>query len=452
MMTVEAIHQPVFFIDDEEDVRQSGAQTLELEGLQSVAFASAPPALERLTRDWPGVIVSDIRMPDMDGLALFAEVRKIDPEIPVILVSAHGDIAMAVGAIREGAYDFIEKPASPDMFVETVRRALEKRRLVLENRTLRRKLAGSKEIDGRLIGVSPAIQATRDLIASLADADVDVLITGATGTGKELAARCLHELGGRRKGRFVALNCGALPETLIESELFGHEAGAFTGATRRRIGKIEHADGGTLFLDEIESMPLSLQVRLVRVLQEREIERIGGNEVIAVDIRVVVAAKADLAERCADGTFREDLYYRMDVAHVPMPPLVDRPEDICLLFRHFAESAAARYARPLPDPPVELTDVLMRHDWPGNVRELRNAAERFALGLPLDISSSESAEAPLFTGALTERMERFERDVIAEALRRNNGEIEKTAHDLGIPRKKLYLRMRKFALRREDFR
>ncbi len=441
----------VFFIDDEEDVRLSGKQTLELEGFRVADFASAEAALEHLNGEWPGVVLTDVRMPVMDGLQLFDRVRDIDPDIPVILVTAHGDISMAVAAMRSGAYDFIEKPAAPDHLVETVRRAMEKRLLVLENRRLRREVSGEDGLASRFIGTTPAIEKTRDLISALADTDVDVLILGETGTGKELAARCLHELGDRHEGRFVAINCGALPESVIESELFGHEAGAFTGANKQRIGKIEHASGGTLFLDEIESMPLAVQVRFLRVLQERVIERLGSNEVIPVDIRLVAAAKAALKALCATGDFREDLYFRLNVATLLLPTLRERRDDVLGLFHHFGRQAARRFGRALPEVDAELAAALKEFEWPGNIRELRNVAERFVLGLPVfdgaPVSGTAAADAPLDS-----RVESFERSLIADALLRHGGRIGETAMALGIPRKKLYLRMQKYGLDRSDYR
>ncbi len=441
----------VIFIDDEEEVRLSGAQTLELEGFAVSALAGAGEALAIVSRDWPGVVVSDIKMPGLDGMALLERVCEIDPELPVVLITGHGDIALAVEAMRRGAYDFIEKPADPERLIEAVRRALDKRRLVLDNRALRGALEATPALERRILGKSAAMERLRRTVGDLADTDVDVLVVGETGTGKELVARCLHELGSRREGRFVALNCGALPEGLVESELLGHEAGAFTGAGRRRIGKIEHADRGTLFLDEIESMPLAAQVKLLRVLQERTLERLGGNQPVAVDIRVIAAAKSDLREACRAGSFREDLYYRLGVAVIALPALRERREDIALLFAHFAEAAARRYHRPLPALGERLTAWLLEQPWPGNVRELRNCAERWVLGLALD-GAPEGVGESEGTPGLDERLARFERETIAEALRRHRGRIGATAAALAIPRKKLYLRMRKHGLRAEQFR
>ena len=300
----------------------------------------------------------------MDGLQLLAELRRRDPRLPVVLITGHGDIGMAVGAMRDGAYDFIEKPFSPERLVEVVRRALEQRGLAREVSDLRRQLAGRQALEQRIIGRSPAMQRLRELIANVADTGANVLIEGETGTGKELVARCLHDFSRRQGKEFVALNCGGLPESLFESEIFGHEANAFTGAGKRRIGKIEHANGGSLFLDEIESMPLALQIKLLRVLQEHSLERLGSNQPISVDCRVIAATKADLAELGQRGEFRSDLYYRLNVVSLELPPLRDRREDILLLFEHFLQQSALRFDRALPELDRATASALQAHDWP----------------------------------------------------------------------------------------
>ena len=442
----------IILVDDEEEVRLSGKQTLELEGFDVIALGSAEEALDRLTPMWPGIVVSDVKMPRMNGIDLLRHIQDMDPDLPVVLVTGHGDVMMATQAIRDGAYDFIEKPAPPEYLISVVRRALEKRLLFLENRTLRGELSALTGLDGLIIGKSTVMESLRDTIANISEADVDVLLVGETGTGKELAARGLHDLSARKENRFVGLNCGAMPETIIESELFGHESGAFTGAAKMRIGKIEHAQNGTLFLDEIETMSTHLQVKLIRVLQERVIERLGGNDEIEVDIRVVAASKADLKEACEKGEFREDLYYRLNVAKITLPPLRRRKEDITLLFQHFVATACSRYQRPIPSLEPAHAVKLMSHDWPGNVRELKNVAERFVLGISgddFDLSAySADTEG---SEPLPEQMERFEKQAIETALQRHQGQINETAEALSIPRKKLYLKMRKFGLDKKDF-
>jgi len=438
----------VFFVDDEAEVRDAALQTLELENIEATAFADAQTASQMISRTWPGVVVTDVRMPGMDGLEFLQRIMDIDTDIPVVVISAHGDIRVAITAIRNGAYDFVEKADDPERMVETVRRAMEKRRLVLENRSLKQALDNGDDMERRLIGKTPAMERLRQQIMVLADTDVDVLIVGETGTGKEVVARCLHDFGPRGRKPFVALNCGALPESVIESELFGHEVGAFTGAVKRRIGKIEFADGGTLFLDEVESMPAHLQTRLLRVLQERSIERLGGNRSISIDLRVIAATKVDLRQAGDAGTFREDLYYRLHVASITLPGLANRAADIPLLFRHFAEMASTRYRRPVPDISPAMAARLSQAPWPGNVRELRNSAERFVLGLAED-SPPTSPEGRNRT--LVQEMALFERATIVAALQEKNGRIIETAKSLGLPRKSLYLRMKKYRLNRADY-
>ena len=303
---------PVILIDDDSDLLKATAQTLELAGFDVSAFSVTKDALAALGPHFAGVVVSDIRMPEIDGLQLFDRVLRLDADIPVILVTGHGDIAMAVKAIKDGAYDFITKPFAADRLAQSVGRAAEKRRLVMENRALRE--AAEQAQDGLpLIGQTPAMERLRRTLRQIADTDVDVLVTGETGSGKEVVAGLLHRWSRRAKGNFVALNCGTLPETVIESELFGQEAGAFTGAQKKRVGRIEHSSGGTLFLDEIESMPPSTQVQMLRVLEMREVTPLGTNEIRPVDLRVVAAAKVDLGDASQRGSFREDLYYRLNV-------------------------------------------------------------------------------------------------------------------------------------------
>ncbi len=403
----------VLFVDDERAVRLAGQQTLELAGFDVTACDGAERALRHIGRDWPGCLVTDVRMQPMDGLALMARVQAIDPELPVILITGHGDVPMAVQAMRDGAYDFLEKPFPSDRLTEIVRRAVEKRRLVLDNRRLRAALSGGGESAQGIVGRTAGIERLRATIAAVADTDADVLVFGETGTGKEMVARALHAASARRKHPFVALNCGAMPEAIFESELFGHEAGAFTGAAKRRVGRIEHAGGGTLFLDEIESMPLSLQVKLLRVIQERVVEPLGSNDQVPVDLRVVAATKVDLKQAAAAGKFREDLYYRLNVVVVPIPPLRERRDDIPLLFQHFVLQAASRYNRDPRAPSPAQMQRLTAQDWPGNVRELRNAADRFVLGLE-DGAADPSPPAAASPLSLAEQVDRFEKSLISE--------------------------------------
>ncbi|WP_313952561.1 sigma-54 dependent transcriptional regulator, partial [Accumulibacter sp.] len=423
----------VIYVEDDDPVRAAGCQSFALADLPVEDFARADTALARLKADQPVVLVTDVRLPGIDGLDLLRRVVAIDADLPVILVTGHGDVSMAVDAMRAGAYDFLEKPFAPERLVDVVRRAIEKRRLVLENRALKARLTQSSELDG-LIGDSPGMRQLRTLITELGDTEVDVLIRGETGTGKERVARGLHQAGHRRSGNFVAVNCAALPEAIFESEMFGVEPGAYTGATRSRAGKIEHASGGTLFLDEIEGMPLGLQAKLLRVLQERVIERLGSNRLVPLDCRVVAATKVDLKEEIEAGRFRADLYYRLNVVTLLVPPLRERREDIAQLFHVFCLQAAERYARAMPAMPAAIADWLMAQDWPGNVRELQHAAERFVLGVWRP-SSLDAAESDL---AMPQRVAVFELFLIENALQQTHGDIASAAAALGIPRKTLY--------------
>ncbi|NIF82215.1 sigma-54-dependent Fis family transcriptional regulator [Comamonas sp. Tr-654] len=434
----------VLIVEDDADVAMACEQTMRLEGLDCVCASSAEQALKRLSPDFAGVVVSDIRLPQMSGLGLLAAIRALDAELPVILITGHGDISMAVQAMKDGAADFLEKPFAPERLVETVRRALERRRLVLEVRSLRQQLQSRDVLQHQLLGRSLPMRQLRSTLQSLAASEADVLIWGETGTGKERVARSLHESSRRKSGNFVAINCGGLPETLFDSEMFGSEAGAFTGAGKKRIGKIEHASGGTLFLDEIESMPLAMQAKLLRVLQERVLERLGSNTLIPVDCRVIAATKVDLLELSRQGLFRSDLYYRLNVATVNLPPLRERREDVALLFEHFALQAAARHQRPVAELTPQRLQTLLAQDWPGNVRELRNAAERITLGL--DAGISPSGAAPGTVASLASTMESIERSLISEALRNNEGNLTRTAQALHTPKTTLHDKIRKHGL------
>ncbi|MBW9113007.1 sigma-54-dependent Fis family transcriptional regulator [Rhizobium cauense] len=442
---------PIFLVDDDKDLLRATKQTLELAGFSVSAFSDAGDALAALGPEFAGVLVSDIRMPEIDGLQLFSRVRQRDEDLPVILVTGHGDIPMAVKAMQDGVYDFITKPFATDRLIQSVRRAAEKRRLVMENRALRKATEQARD-DLPLIGQTPAMERLRHTLRQIADTDVDVLLTGETGSGKEVVASLLHRWSRRASGNFVALNCGALPESVVESELFGHEPGAFTGAQKKRIGRIEHASGGTLFLDEIESMPPATQVQMLRVLEMREVTPLGTNEVRPVDLRVVAASKVDLGDPRQRGDFREDLYYRLNVVTISIPPLKERRDDIPLLFGYFTERAASRFKRDVPTVPPSIHRHLREHDWPGNVRELSHFAERFVLGVG-QVSDRVVAAAPEADEVLSlpDRLERYEAHIIREALDANNGDVRRTIADLGIPRKTFYDKLQRHGIVRSDF-
>ena len=436
----------VIVVDDESSIRSAVEQWLSLSGFEVQLFSRADECLAQLPAHFPGVILSDVRMPGISGLELLAEVQRRDADLPVILLTGHGDVPMAVEAMRDGAYDFLEKPFSPETLLGSLRRALEKRRLVLENRALHVLADNRAKLDATLLGVSRGLQTLRRQVLDLATLPVNVLIRGETGSGKELVARCLHDFGPRAEKPFVALNCAAIPEQLFEAELFGHESGAFTGASGKRIGKLEYADGGTLFLDEIESMPLAQQVKLLRVLQEQKLERLGSNQSIRVDLRIIAATKPDLLDEARAGRFREDLAYRLNVAELRLPPLRERREDIPLLFETFAQQAAERLGRtfaPLSGPQLS---HLLSHDWPGNVRELANVAERQVLGL------GEPEPAAIEPGqSLAAQQEAFEAHCLRAALTRHKGDVKAVLEELQLPRRTFNEKLQRHGLSREMF-
>ncbi|OWQ49007.1 sigma-54-dependent transcriptional regulator [Roseateles sp. L2-2] len=440
----------VVFVEDDLPVRVSLTQTLELEGLAVVPCRSAEEALPHVQPGAQVIVITDVRLPGMDGRALLAHVQATDPQIPVILITAHGDVNMAVQAMRNGAYDFIEKPFAPERLLDTARRALDLRLIRHSADELRAQLSAASGIEAALLGKSGAMQQLRRQVLNLASTSADVMILGETGTGKELVARCLHDQSPRRDRNFVAINCGGLPEALFESELFGHESGAFTSAGKRRIGKIEHANGGTLLLDEIETMPVALQIKLLRVLQERRVERLGSNEEQVINVRFIAASKADLKEMGERGQFRSDLYYRLNIATLVLPPLRERREDIPLLFEHFVAQACKRYEREAPELTPEKLRELMAHDWPGNVREIRNAADRFVLALD-DLDSSAAIQA-VPNLALARQMEMVEKALIEQALRRSGGKVPAAMELLGTPRKTLYDKLHRHGIQLDDFR
>lgn len=433
----------VLFCDDDPEVRDALSESFRIEGLSIRAFSQAKALLDAVSAHSPVVVLTDVRMSEMSGLDLLSSLQNIDPGIPVLLLTGHGDVPMAVQALRNGAWDFVEKPADPLVLVQSLKRAIAHRATLLENQRLRLTARDLSTIEGRILGSSPATVRLRDTIARLANTSVDVLLLGETGTGKEVAARALHDFGAGRDHPFVAVNCGALAESMIESELFGHEAGAFTGAGKQRIGMIEHANGGTLFLDEIESMPMPAQVRLLRVLQERRVVRLGSNREISVKLRVVTATKDDLLERSRRGAFREDLAYRLDVARIEIPPLRQRTGDAELLFHYFLNLSAEREGMPPPAITPALKQFLSAHDWPGNIREVRNRAERHFLGL----DAGDYAEASSANDSLQSHRDQAEAVAIMQALRANNFRIGRTAEALGISRKTLYLKMQRYHLK-----
>ncbi|HUN11315.1 MAG TPA: sigma-54 dependent transcriptional regulator, partial [Rhabdaerophilum sp.] len=418
----------------------------------AVALAASAEEAEAVIEAGTAIdaVLSDVRMPGRDGLDLLRALQRRDPELPVVMLSGHADVPMAVEALKAGAFDFLTKPADPERVIAVLRNATAQSRLRRKVAALEARLSEAGALENRLIGHSPAMAALRSEVAALAGLPIDVIVVGETGTGKEVVAEALHAASGRA-GRFVAVNCVAIPADIFESELFGHESGAFTGAREKRIGKLEYASGGTLLLDEIESMPLAAQGKLLRVLQERTIERLGSNRAIPVDLRVIAATKTDLRAASAANLFRLDLYYRLAGVELHLPPLRERVEDIPVLFSVFASRMADRAGRKVPPAGDDMLSALRRHDWPGNVRELRRAAERFALGLDPGIASPGPAAAmPSQEGALAERVAKFEADAIRDALRRAGGSITAVVEELGIPRRTLNEKMQRHGIRRDE--
>jgi two-component system, NtrC family, C4-dicarboxylate transport response regulator DctD len=435
----------VLFVEDDDTLRIATAQALSLAGFDVQSFDDPEEALRLIHAGFPGVIVSDIRMPKLDGLELLAHVQRIDPTLSVILVTGHADVAMAVNALHSGAFDFLTKPFAADHLTASVAKALERRALVFDNRRLREAMARLEEADS-FLGESTAIQGMHEAIRHIAAADIDVLVEGETGTGKELVARMLHRLGPRRGRSFIAVNCGALSETMAEVELFGHGTDSVPQTRLSREGQIAASDKGTLLLDEIDSMPLGLQAKLLRVLEEREVQPIGADRPTSLDLHVVATSKVDLAEASARGTFRADLYYRLATMRLRVPPLRERGDDRTLLFAAFVEEARTALSRPQADLPHAVHRRLQQHDWPGNVRELRNFAYEAVLGV------NAVTPAPPGSRTLPQRVAAFEAELLHDCLARHRGRIQPVLEELGVPRKTLYDKLERYGIRPADFR
>jgi len=434
----------VIFVEDDEALRRAIVDSFTLAGLTPLPFDNAAAALASIDPGFTGVVVTDIRLPGMDGLELLIRIRALDRELPVILVSGHADVPIAVRALREGAYDFLTKPFSVERLIAVVRQALEVRRGVIGNRALAVARQAVETTDSPLIGPSPVMEQLRATIAHVAKANLDVLIEGETGTGKELVATLLHRQSLRRARPFVAVNCGAVPDALAEAVLFGQAQDGSGYRRPQHIGRIEASDKGTLFLDEIDSMSPSLQVKLLRVLEEREITPLDGGDVRPIDLRVVAASKIDLHNAARRGDFREDLLYRLDVIRLRIPPLRERRADILPLFAHFVEEGLKRSGAKS----YVMTDAvrrhLLEHDWPGNVRELRN----FAFSSVLELTPQGGRSALLSNAgiSLAQRMDAFEASVIREALEAAQGNMATAMSILGLPRKTLYSKLSKHGI------
>jgi two-component system nitrogen regulation response regulator NtrX len=440
----------ILIIDDEEGIRESLSGIFEDEGYTVLTTSSGEEGLKLLKEQSPDLILLDVWLPGIDGLRTLKEIRVLKPDLPVIMVSGHGNIELAVKATRIGAYDFLEKPLSLERVLLAARRALEKRTLEIENKALRQDLVKK----WRLLGNSQKMRQLREQIDMAAKSNSRVLILGESGSGKELVAHILHEKSGRADKPFIEMNCAAIPQELIESELFGHEKGSFTGAFERKKGRFELADQGTLFLDEIGDMSLPTQSKVLRVLETQEFQRVGGSQSIKVDVRIISATNKELVEEAKKGTFREDLLYRLNVIPIMVPPLRERREDIPVLVEHFLEYFAVEYGQKKKDIAPDGLKLIESYDWPGNIRELRNVIERIVIMTPSNtvtaknIVIGETARSDYFAfNTLKEARESFEKDFIAKKLDENSWNISKTAEILDIERSNLHRKIKAYEIK-----
>ncbi|PLX80768.1 MAG: DNA-binding response regulator [Desulfuromonas sp.] len=449
--------EKILIVDDEEGMRKLLGRILVKNGYDTVSAPSAEEALRLVEADQFDLVITDIKMPGMDGLQLLQELKAFNPGLPIIVITAYGTVESAVQALRAGAYDYITKPFENDEIRLTVAKTFERERLLAENRYLHDELEGRYSFSG-IVGQSEEMQRVFDMASSVAVSNANVLITGESGTGKELIARSIHYNSNRKEKPFIVLNCAALPENLIESELFGHEKGAFTGAINAKKGRFELAHEGTLFIDEVGEMTPSSQVKLLRVIQEQEFERVGGSRTISCDVRIVAATNKDLEQAVKEGDFRDDLYYRLNVVNIDMPPLRKRREDIESLARHFLQKFAAETGKKIDDISPRALSCLLAYEWPGNVRELQNVMERavvLARGesvTPHDFPQNLQGDAQICVdipdrdGNLTELLEDLERQLILQTLRRHDNSQTKAASALGIKRTTLRYKMEKYDL------
>jgi two-component system, NtrC family, response regulator AtoC len=453
----------VLVVDDDPGTRKVARANLSLERFEVLVAASAAEAMERLAESDPLALVTDLKMPDADGISLMERVHAERPWLPVILMTAHATVETAVQALRRGAHHYLTKPIRWDELALVLRQAVAHERARRDLERLKGELERATGFE-ELVGDSPVMQEVFRVVQQVADADATVLLRGETGTGKELVARALHRRSSRRDHPFVAVNCTAVPRELMESEFFGHEKGAFTGATARRQGRFQQADGGTLFLDEVGDVDLAIQAKLLRVLQEREITRVGGNRAEHVDVRVIAATNRDLEALVKEGQFRDDLYYRLNVIPLRLPPLRERAGDLATLLDHFVRSFADRYGRPVPLPPPGVLAAARAYPWPGNVRELRNVCERATLmgweavapllGPPAPgtvFASPAEFSLPLLD-ARARLVERFEREYLTRLLREHKGKVGEVARAAGIAERNLYEKMKAYGLSRDDYR
>jgi DNA-binding NtrC family response regulator len=447
-------HERILVVDDEEQMRDLLAKVLERKGFQTSVCGDGTEALAFLEKEPVDLVVTDVRMPGLGGMEALRAVKELNPDIVVIIMTAFGSIDQAVQAVKDGAYDYINKPFKIDEMLLTIEKALDERRLRHEVSALRQELHTRYHFEN-LVGKSRPMQEVFGLIEQVAGSRSTVMVYGKSGTGKELVAKAVHYNSQRSSKNFVAVNCAAIPAELLESELFGHERGAFTGAIATKVGKFELATSGTLFLDEVGSMRLDLQAKILRALQEREVERVGGSRTIKIDVRVIAATNRDLKKAIEEGTFREDLYYRLNVVPITLPDLKDRPEDIPLLANHFVQKFGQESNSGIREISKEAMAILISHTWPGNVRELENVIERAAtLGRgpavqPSDLPPHLAGGTNPLERALAKEatLEDLEKDYIAMILRRTKGHQIRAASILGIDRRTLYRKIRRYGLR-----
>lgn len=439
----------ILVVDDEAIIRDSLRDWLKDVGHDVLTADNGEEALKIIRMEMPGIVVTDLVMPGMDGIALMKAIKKINPKISVIIITAYGSIPTAISAMREGAYDYIEKPFCPERAELLIEKLVEHQGLIEENIALHHKLEKRFRFEN-IIAKSPRMQQVIEVIKIVSKSNATVLVTGETGTGKELVAQAIHSQSLRADKPFIAVSCAALPESLLESELFGHEKGAFTGAYARKQGKFEAANRGTLFLDEIGEMSANIQVHLLRVLEEKEFNRVGGNELIKVDVRVISATNRDMKKTIADGSFREDLYYRLNVVNIEIPPLRERKEDIPLLAQYFLKKFATENEKEIAGFSNEATAFLMRYEWPGNVRELENAVERaviLAKNPDIEVTDiSPNNLAPYLAVSTTRNLKEVEKNHIEEVLLETGGNYTESAKILGISRMTLYNKAKTYGL------
>ncbi len=427
----------VLLVDDEAEIRASIKESLELSGLSVIDQPSAIEALASLAEDPPGVIISDVRMPDMDGLEFQRKIKAIDPDLPIVLITGHGHVRMAIKAIRGGAYDFLEKPFRPETLITVVKRALEKRQLTQDNYKLRELLSKTTALERMIIGASPSIVALRERIKRYAQADINVLVCGETGTGKELVARCLHDLGPRGNENFVPINCAEIKGKLAASKIANRSKGAVLRTKSSKIGLFEYADKGVIFLDDVDIMPLDLQAELLRILRDRKIAKLNSDNEKDIDIRVFSSSKTSLSKASDEGSFRSDLFFKLNVVNLNIPPLRDRIEDTPLLFQHFVNQRVLETGEDAPAMTSAVYDQLMSYHWPGNVRELQNNAHRFALGFNPRIGDVEHSNS-IADESLSRRVALYEQQIISNTIDNFDGNVSKAAKFLSISRRTLY--------------